>query len=98
MGAIQLNGRYGQSEKVAVRKVADAVLIVPVEQQSTDKSGIYTLNGTASFLWECLDGTRTVKDIISKMMTEFDVSEDVAQTDIEIFITDLLSVGAIRPY
>ncbi len=46
------------------------------------KSGYYfSLNSTGRFIWEAIDGTRSVREIARRLAGSFDVEESIALTD-----------------
>jgi GeoRSP system PqqD family protein len=54
-----------------------------------------SLNEFGIELWEMCDG-RTVDDLVTALMPEFDVAEDVLRTDIQAFLDSLSQKGFIR--
>ncbi len=53
----------------------------------------YALDDVSAFVWELLDGTRGLKDIVSSVAHDFDVTPDAAQSDVEAFLADLCERG-----
>lgn len=47
---------------------------------------LYRLNETGAFIWERIDGRRTIGDITSEMAEEFDVKRDIAEKDVIEFV------------
>lgn len=54
-----------------------------------------SLNELGIELWELCDG-RTVDEIVSSLLTEYDVEEDVLRSDVQEFMENLLLKGFIR--
>jgi len=54
-----------------------------------------SLNEFGIELWEMCDG-RTVDELVTALMLEFDVSEGVLRTDIQAFLDSLSQKGFIR--
>jgi hypothetical protein len=89
--------RFRHSEEVASRKILDEVLLVPIRTSSKQKLGVYTLNETAAWLWEKMDGSVTCAQLVDAMTGRFEVDPGQARRDVEVLCRDLLSCGAIVP-
>jgi hypothetical protein len=50
----------------------------------------------AEFIWEQLDGEKSLKDIRDGVLNAFDVKEEQAETDIFEFIEELLEAKLIE--
>ena len=87
--------RFRHSKEVASRKISGEVLLVPIRTSSRQKLGVYTLNETASWLWEKMDGSVTCAQLVDAMTERFEVDSTQAEKDVEVLCRDLLSFGAI---
>jgi hypothetical protein len=92
---IDPDDRFRHSKEVAARKIADEVLLVPIRTSAKQKLGVYTLNQTASWLWEMMDGSVTCAQLADAMIQRFEVNPGRARKDVEVLCRDLLSFGAI---
>jgi len=90
-----LNARYKHSETIAHRKVADEVLLVPIATEASNTAGIYTLNPTATMMWELMDGEHTLDELTDELSKKFDADPEIIHSDLETLIQDLLSFGAL---
>jgi hypothetical protein len=52
---------------------------------------LLTLNDVGTFIWQQADGRQTMADITKKLCQEFDIDQEVALRDAEIFVRDLQS-------
>jgi hypothetical protein len=86
---IDLNSVVSQSPSIVTRKTGNEYVLVPVANNIADMNSVYTLNETGAFLWELIDGNKTVKDLIDAMISEYDVSKETATADVFLFIQDL---------
>ncbi len=93
---VELTSLFVRSEKVAARKVADELILVPIRSDPNQTLGVYTLNSTALVLWEMLDGKKSVSDLISAVVEKFEIDYDAACKDTETFCKDMLSAGWIE--
>ena len=91
-----LEDRYKEHDSYVHRKVADETILVPVRSNVADLECIYSLNETASRVWELLDGKRTVGEVLQVILDEFEVEPDEAEADLLEIMTQLLAAGAVR--
>ncbi len=73
-------------EDFLLRKVADSYVVVPVNSMTLDFNGIINLNETGAFLFELLQKGAEKQELVNKMLEEYDVTPEIAEKDIEIFI------------
>ena len=66
------NDIYKQIDDVVTRKVMDETLLVPISGELASMDELYTLNDTGAFIWQALDGTRTLAEIGKLLDQEFD--------------------------
>jgi len=71
-------------------------ILVPLASRGADIDSIFNLNETGTFIWEKIDGRRTVAEIIDLMAADFQVSADQASRDGEEFFAQLLEARAIE--
>lgn len=91
-----MNSVYRHSKEVAYRRIVDEIVLVPIRKDAQKSLGVYRLNKTAAVLWEMMDGTRTVDDLVDAMVARFEVEPDLARTDIKALINDLRKFRAIE--
>jgi coenzyme PQQ synthesis protein D (PqqD) len=96
MTSITANFRYAQSDSVVARVIAGETLIVPVRGGVGDLASIYSLNELGSFIWRHLQPAKTWQELVSLVMDEYDVTAEVAQRDVGIFIGKIKDAGIIR--
>ena len=89
---------YKAKEDFVHRKVAESDVLISVGANVANFNGSITLNPTASLLWDALATPQTV-DTLTKMLTaEFDVSDEVAKTDVENFLEMLKRNSMVTVY
>ncbi len=93
---IKLNTTPELSENIVARKIADELLLVPIHHTAKNVDSIYTLNETAAFIWECMDGKTAASEIINSVISTFAVTEEEAGADVFGLISDLEKLGFIR--
>ncbi|MEA1887926.1 MAG: PqqD family protein [Bacteroidota bacterium] len=86
---INLYNVYSRSKKIVARDTGDEYVLVPVTDNIADMKSVYTLNSTGAFIWNRIDGTRTVKEIVDEVEKEFDVEGKQALDDVLSFFSDM---------
>jgi hypothetical protein len=86
--------RYERDSDFVHRRIVDEVVLLPIRHNFGDLESIFTLNEVGARIWDLLDGRRTLVDVGNIIVNEFDVTADVARTDIEEFVRHLEEVGA----
>jgi hypothetical protein len=77
------------SPSVVTRKTGNEYVLVPVTDNIADMDSVYTLNETGAFIWEQIDGSRTIAGIITLLTDEFDIDNDSATTDVLDFLSKM---------
>jgi hypothetical protein len=50
---------------------------------------IHSLDEVGTFIWQQIDGSRTVADILATLVAEYEVEETAARSDLGSFIDEL---------
>ena len=58
---------------------------------------VYTLNETGAFIWEHIDGKRSVEEIIAAVTEEYEIDNENASEDVFSFIDDMRKYLIIDP-
>lgn len=72
-----------------LREVAKNYVVVAVGEASKEFNGVINLNETGAFLWKQLIDDNTVDVVVAALLNEYDVSEEAARKDVELFINKL---------
>jgi hypothetical protein len=78
-----------KSPSVVTRKTGSEYVLVPVTDNIADMNSVYTMNETGAFIWDHIDGKRTVEDIIGSLMDVYDIDRESAEEDVFSFIDNL---------
>jgi len=78
-----------------LREVAGKQVIVPVGSAVSAFYGMITVNQTGAFLWECLQTQQTLQSLVQALTDNYEVSESLAQQDVQGFLERLRSTGAL---
>ena len=85
-----------RNQDIVSRRIAGELFLVPVKGKLADMEKIFTLTTVAEYIWDRLDGQRSLDDIRNDVVARFDVGEEQADSDIREFIAELVEAGLIR--
>ena len=74
------------------RKVENEYIIVPTVDNIANMNVLYTLNETGAFIFEQIDGEKTIEDIIKLINSEFGVDVKTTKNDLERFINEINNI------
>ena len=81
-------------KKIMLRQVAGQNLLIPIGEAVNSVHGIYLLSETAAVIYKALvDGDEN--DAVNAILDEYDVSADVALTDVREFIGTMREQGLV---
>lgn len=87
---ISLDQIVRRNEKTASRVLAgEAIVLTP------QNSKIHSFNETGSRIWELLAKEPTVRELVAKIRSEFEVSEEQARADVIAFLEELAAKGIV---
>ena len=86
---VDLKSILSQSGSIVTRKTGNEYVLVPISNNIADMNSVYTLNETGAFLWEHIDGKRTVEEIINALIKEYDIDKQNAESDVLDFIDNM---------
>jgi hypothetical protein len=86
-----LNSVLSHSPSVVTRKTGKEYVLVPVANNIADMNSVYTLNETGAFIWEQIDGKKTISEIIAALTAEYDIDNETAVKDVGDFVDNMKS-------
>jgi hypothetical protein len=86
---------YKKSDSMVFRKIGEEFILVPIRQNAGDLDSIYTLNETAAYVWDLIDGQTTVGEIKEKILEAFEVTTEDAEQDLKEHLRQLMTLKAI---
>ncbi len=88
---LDVNACPRPSADIVARVIDGQIIIIPLVAGIGDmEDELYTLNETGKDIWDRLDGTRTIEQIVKDLSSEFDATEDVLRTDVLGLVEELL--------
>jgi methyltransferase-like protein len=81
-----LNSILSHSPSIVTRKTGNEYVLVPIANNIADMNSVFILNETGAFIWELIDGERSVGDIIKALTDEYETDIVTATKDLSEFI------------
>lgn len=72
-----------------MNKIGTQYVVVPVGETSVERHCMIRLNETGAFLWKHLQTSSTEKHLVDALQSEYDVSAQAAERDVETFLAAL---------
>ncbi len=79
-----------------LRKMCGSSIVVAVGKSASDFNGMVTLNETAELLWNRLVEGAEEADLVSLLVSEYDIDEASALNDVKAFIEKIKGEGFIE--
>ena len=89
------NKVFMRNSDVISRKIAGELFLVPVKGKMADMENIFALTAVAEYIWDRLDGRKSLNEILNNVVDRFDVEHEQVESDIQEFIMELLGAGLI---
>lgn len=83
-------------EGFVLKKIAGSHLVIPLGSQVVDFGSIIKLNETGAFLWNELQRDKEKNELVSALLTEYDVAQEKAESDVEAFVEKLKGVDLLE--
>lgn len=91
-----LTSVYSRSPDIVTRKTGSEYVLVPVTNNIADMNSVYTLNETGAFIWELIDGVKSVGDLIDAVTAEYEIDHESAGNDVFSFIDNMSNYLIIK--
>ncbi len=87
---------FKKDERIVTRGVAGETILVPLRGKLAELQRIFSLNPVAEYIWQELDGKRSVEEIRDDVLANFAVEKEQADREIDLFVKELLEAGLIK--
>ena len=84
-----LKSILSRSPSIVTRKTGNEYVLVPIANNIADMNSVYTLNETGAFIWELIDGKKSVEEIIGAVTAEYDIDKETASADVFSFVNNM---------
>lgn len=78
-----------RSPSIVTKKTGNEYVLVPVSNNIADMNSVFTLNETGAYIWELIDGKRSIKDLIESVVNEYETDNKTATEDVFSFIGEM---------
>ncbi len=85
-----------KQENIISKKINNEYMLVPLTGNIANMKSIFTLNETAAFLWEKIDGTKNINQLAEEVVEEYNVEFKEALNDINNFIIKINQLLIIK--
>ena len=82
-------------EGFVTHTIQNTQMMVTTGEAANIFHGLVRSNETAAFIVDCLKTETTPEEIVQKLLGEYDVSEEVAQQDVQRILDQLNGIGAL---
>ena len=89
--SLSASERLKQTDGVVLRPVAGEYMLVPTVTREVDLDSLFLLNATGAFIWEQMEGPRSVAELGTAVAEKFAIEPARATADAEAFMTSLLA-------
>ena len=86
---------YIKNSNIVSRIIADECILVPIKHTVEDLGSIYALNEVGTFIWNSIDGNKTVEEIKEMVIEQFEASPEQIEIDLIEFIEQLESLRMV---
>jgi hypothetical protein len=93
---ITISSIPSHSLSVVSKRIKGEYLLIPLTKNIADMDSLYKLNETGAFIWDAIDGNRTISDITLMVTEEFETGWIKAEEDTLEFITEIQNFLQIR--
>ena len=83
-------------DNLILREIAGSWIIVPVAEMVVEFNGLMNLNETGAFLWKKLTEGAELEDLVQAMVSEYEIDELTARTNIMEFVGQLREKGLLQ--
>jgi hypothetical protein len=80
-----------RNEDCPVREIGDGLVIMAPQGEVT-----HSLEEIGAFIWRCIDGRRTMEDLLAALLAEYDVPKETAASDLQFFVEQLLNAKLLK--
>ena len=84
------------NENFVLREIAGNKVILPIGSASVDLNGMLKVNSTGEFLWNALENGADMDGLIRALVSEYEIDQDTARTDVAAFVEKLRRFGCIE--
>ena len=89
---------FKKKGEFVTRSIAGETIVVPLRGQVGDLNAIYNLNEVGAFIWDQIDGRKSITQVVEAVRGEFEVAAEQAERETSEFIAALEAAGMIESF
>lgn len=78
------------------RDIAGDIVLVPVGKTVYESNGLFILNEVGAFLWDRLETADTEDDLLTALLGEYEITEEIARKDVQEFLEQLRKLEILQ--
>jgi methyltransferase-like protein len=90
------NNVLKKNPDMVARVIDDETILMPIYKTSDDINCIYTLNKSAAFIWDAIDGKKTIDQIKGLVFKKFDSTPGEIDKEMAGLLKDLKEIKAVK--
>ena len=83
------------NKDVIYRSIAGEQILIPVGSVAMENNGMFVMTELGGEIWQMLEQGLGKEEMITKLLAEYEVEEDVLRADVEEYLKKLLEGGLI---
>lgn len=87
---------FERPQNIVSRNIAGELFLVPIAGKLADMQRMFALTPVAEFIWERIDGRRSLGDIRDDVLKCFEAEKKQVDADVEAFVTELMAEELLR--
>ena len=84
---------YIRAKAVVSRLIAGDTLVLPLRAGIGDLTCLYSLNATATTIWDVLETPQTLQCLCDLIYSKYDLSREKVEEDVALFMDQICSLG-----
>lgn len=86
---------FQRQQRVVTRQIVGETLLVPISDDVAHMSHLFALNSVAAHIWEALDGSASLAEIVASVERNFEIDPTRAEQDTFAFVDELLAANLV---
>jgi hypothetical protein len=92
MPTINMSSIFKHAETIVAREIEGELIIIPLSSGVGNmEEELYSLNESGKAIWNLLDGSKSLSQIVKTLQEEYDAPATAISEDVESLIAELLS-------
>ena len=88
--------KYTPNPQIIVRTIRGQRILVPIMNDMNALDSLYTLNETASFIWENASNGLSDTEISQKMAEFYEIDPKTTENDVKSVLSELVHLGTLH--